>query len=81
MSWHPPAHNEDGTALTDLAGFRIYYGTSAALLDQMVELTNPGLTSYVIENLAPATWYFGVSAFSANQLESALSQLDSKTIQ
>lgn len=80
VSWNPPVHNTDGSALTDLAGFRIYYGTSREILDQVVELTNPGLTSYVIEHLPPATWHFGVSAFTVDEMESALSALSSKTI-
>ena len=45
ISWIPPTQNTDGSALTDLAGYRIYYGTSPSSLNQNVELSNPGLTS------------------------------------
>jgi len=27
VSWIPPTTNTDGTALTDLAGYKVYYGT------------------------------------------------------
>jgi hypothetical protein len=34
-----------------------------------VTVENPGLTRYVVENLAPATWYFTVTAL-ADKVES-----------
>lgn len=81
ISWLPPTENTDGSALTDLAGYHIYYGTSATALTQTVTITNPGLTAYVIENLAAATWYFVVRAYTADGTESASSNVASKTIQ
>ena len=27
LSWTPPTQNTDGSALTDLAGYKLYYGT------------------------------------------------------
>ncbi|MDH4022548.1 MAG: putative Ig domain-containing protein [Gammaproteobacteria bacterium] len=81
ISWLPPTQNTDGTPLTDLAGFRIYYGTSATAMTQSVNITNPGLTSYMIENLGAATWYFTVRAYAADGAESAPSNVASKTVQ
>jgi hypothetical protein len=81
ISWLPPTQNTDGTTLTDLAGFRIYYGTSAAAMIESVNIVNPGLTSYVVENLAAATWYFTVRAYATDGAESAPSNIASKTIQ
>ncbi|MFZ1624999.1 MAG: putative Ig domain-containing protein [Gammaproteobacteria bacterium] len=80
MSWIPPTQNTDGSQLTDLAGYRIYYGTSASNLDQVVELRNPGLTSYMVENLSPATWYFNMRSISTDGTESEPSGIASKTI-
>lgn len=80
MSWIPPTQNSDGSPLTDLAGYRIYYGTSASNLDQVVELRNPGLTSYMVENLSPATWYFTMRSISTDGTESEPSGIASKTI-
>ena len=80
MSWIPPTQNTDGSTLTDLAGYRIYYGTSSSNLDQVVELSNPGLTSYMVENLSPATWYFSMRSFSTDGTESEPSGIASKTI-
>ena len=80
LSWQPPTSNEDGSALTNLAGFRIAYGRSAASLDELVELANPGLTSHMITELTSGTWYFAVRAYTTSGAESDLSNLASKTI-
>jgi hypothetical protein len=81
VNWLPPTQNEDGTALADLAGFHILYGTSSDMLDRTITLSNPGLTSYVVEDLAAATWFFAVRAYTAGGQHSALSNIASKTIQ
>ena len=76
----PPTENADGSALTDLAGYRIYYGTDEAALSQTIKIDNPGLTKYVVENLAPATWHFAMKAFNSRAEESALIGVVSITI-
>lgn len=81
LSWQPPTQNADGSPLTNLAGYRIRYGTASNALDNSVQIANPGVTSAVIESLSPATWYFAVTAYNANGVESELSALAQKTIQ
>jgi hypothetical protein len=73
VSWLAPAENTDGTALTDLAGFNVYYGNTATDLDHTVNVQGVGNLSYVIENLGPGTWYFSVTAVNAEGFESAAS--------
>lgn len=80
LSWLPPTQNTNGTALRNLAGYRIYYGTSASALNRTVTISNPGVATYVIDNLTPATWHFAVRAYNSNGAESALSNRASKTI-
>jgi hypothetical protein len=80
IDWTPPTANTDGTTLTNLAGYRIYYGTSSTSLDQLVTVANPGATSYVVDNLAPATWYFSVRSYNTDGTESSGSNVASKTI-
>lgn len=70
LSWIPPTTNEDGTALTDLSGYRIYYGRSVDALDQTINIGNAGTTRWVIENLSPATWFFAMTSFRAGTIES-----------
>ena len=80
ISWVPPTENTDGSALTTLAGFRIYYGTSVGNLSQTVTITNPGITTYMVENLGAGTWYFKIRAYATDGVESAPSNTASKTI-
>jgi len=80
LQWQPPTENTDGTPLTDLAGYRIYYGVDPANLSNDVQLPNPGLTTYVVEQLTPNTWYFAMTSLNSQGQESAFSsQLISDT--
>lgn len=80
LSWQPPTENTDGSPLTNLAGFIVRYGTTLEALSEQVRLSNPGLATYLVENLTPATWYFQVSAFNSAGVESAPSVTGMKTI-
>ena len=80
LSWEAPTANTNGPALTDLSGYRIYYGSSPQDLSQSVQVGNVGLETYVIDNLEPGTWYFAVMAVASNGGESALSDIVAKTI-
>ncbi|HEV7716814.1 MAG TPA: putative Ig domain-containing protein [Steroidobacteraceae bacterium] len=81
VNWTPPTQNTDGSSLTNLAGYRIHYGTSSSSLSQVVTVAGTGLTSYTIDDLAAGTWYFSVGAYSSSGAESAGSNIASKTIQ
>lgn len=81
LSWQPPTSNTDDSPLTNLAGYRIYYGTSAQSLSGTAVVSGSGVSSYVIENLSPATWYFAVTAYNSDNVESSRSTVVSKTIQ
>lgn len=80
LSWLPPTMNTDGSLLTNLNRYRIYYGTSASALDQIIELNGAGLTTYVIGNLSPATYYFALTAVNSLNIESDKSNVVSKVI-
>ncbi|MDB6087766.1 MAG: hypothetical protein JWN85_550 [Gammaproteobacteria bacterium] len=77
IGWLPPTQNADGSILTNLAGYRVYYGTTTSQLDHSVTITNPGLTRYVISNLTPATWYFALTAYNTGGQESDRSDIGS----
>lgn len=80
LSWTPPTTTTTGSALTNLAGYRIYYGTSASSLSKTVQVSSAGMTSYVISDLSPATYYFAVRAYTTSGAESASSNVVSKVI-
>jgi hypothetical protein len=80
LSWQRPTQNTDGSALTNLAGYRIVYGTSQNALNQTIQITNPSTTTYVVDGLASGTWYFAVKSYT-DTAESGNSSIASKTIQ
>jgi hypothetical protein len=80
LSWDSPTTNVDGSALTDLAGYVINYGTSASALNKSVQLANANATSQVIANLAPSTYYFDIVAYTHAGLRSAVSNVASATL-
>lgn len=80
LSWNPPTENADGSPLTDLSGYRIYYGRNPDNLTQVVVLNNPGLTRYVVENLTPARWHFVMTSVNSDGAESLRTEASSKTI-
>ena len=80
LSWVAPTQNTDGSALTNLAGYHILYGTSAGNLNQSVQVANPGLTTYVLGNLASGTWYFSVNDYTTAGTVSAISNIVGTTL-
>jgi hypothetical protein len=80
VSWTPPTTNTNGSALTDLAGYIIYYGTTNGKLNQTINVPNAGATNYVVPGLSTGTWYFAVAAYTNTGLESTLSSIATKTI-
>lgn len=81
LSWTPPTQNTDGTALTNLAGYRIHYGTSPTALISTIQIANAGVSAYTVSGLAPGTYYFAVRAYSSAGSESVHSNVGSKVVQ
>ncbi len=79
VSWQPPTTNTNGSAINNLAGYTIYYGTSTNSYST-VKVANPGLTSYTISNLAPGAYSFAVVAYNSAGESSQYSSVATKTI-
>lgn len=80
ISWTPVPRNTDGSALTNLAGYRIVYGTTAEALTRVTQVSSQ-LTSYTVESLPSGeTWYFALKAYNSDGVESDLSRVVSKVI-
>ena len=79
-SWEAPTEREDGTPLTDLSGYKILYGRMSETYDYEIEIENPGIVSYVVEDLASGTWYFVARAYDSSGLESEFSNEVSKDL-
>ena len=80
LSWNAPATNTNGTVLSDLTGFRVVYGTSATALNQSQSINDVTARTATVSALTPGTWYFAVRAVSAQQRESADSNVAQKTV-
>lgn len=80
VSWSAPTTNTDGSSLTNLAGYRVYYGTSPGALTETADVPSAGAVDYVVQGLQSGTWYFAVAAYTNTGLESTHSSVVSKTI-
>ncbi|MBS0377874.1 MAG: fibronectin type III domain-containing protein [Proteobacteria bacterium] len=80
LSWEAPTTTTSGQELSNLSGYRIYYGLDQSNLSEVVSLDSVGIQTYVIDNLGTGTWYFAIKAVTAAGVESALSNVVSKTI-
>ena len=80
LSWSAPATNSDGSPITDLAGYRVYYGTASGFYTDNVTITNPSTLSTTLSNLPADTYFVIVRAFNSVNLESQASAEMSKTI-
>ncbi len=79
LSWTPPTENEDGSVLTDLVAYKIYWGTIAGNYDWSVLIDNPSVSNYLVENLMPRTYQFTATSINSFGMESAYSNVVSKT--
>ena len=80
LSWTAPTTNIDGTEVTDLAGYHVYYGQNASSLQQTITINTPTVTSLVVDGLSSGTYYFTVVAYNSMGVDSADSNIVSKTI-
>ena len=79
LSWDAPTTNEDGSPLTDLAGYKIYYSLSSGNYTSHIDVGN--VTTSQVNNLTDgATYYLAVTAYDFSGNESAYSSEVSKTI-
>ena len=80
LSWTPPSLNEDGTPLIDLAAYKIYYGLSEGNYPNEIRIDNPGITTYVVDNLTPNTYFFVSTSINSIEMESVFSNVASKIV-
>ncbi len=74
LTWVPPTAYTDNSPLTNLGGYKIYSGTSPDRYLDVIDLPNPGIATYVLDNLmGNTTYYFVVTAYDANGVESGFS--------
>jgi hypothetical protein len=69
----------DGSPITDLVGYKLYYGTSSGDYTTSVDVGDT-LSGYVVGLTHGTTYYFAVTAYDISGNESAYSDEFSKLI-
>jgi len=80
VTWQTPTTNTDGSTLTNLAGFKVLYGTSSSSLTNSTTVDDITARSATISSLSAGTWYFAVRAFNTKNVESSNSNVASKVV-
>jgi hypothetical protein len=80
LSWTAPTQNADGSPLTNLAGYKIHYGTDPSALSKTISVSNATVTTYLVEDLSPTTWYFAITSINSAGVESDYSNMANKAI-
>lgn len=78
LTWDAPTTNVDGTPLTDLAGYKLYYGTSSGNYTVTIDVGN--VTTYNLDSFPPGTYYFVLTAYDISGNESEYSTEISRTV-
>lgn len=88
LTWNAPTTNGDGTALTDLSGYKVYYGTSSGVYSGKTDVGMPTCTTmgmgntectYTVASLNSGNYYFAVTAYDSSGNESDYSNEANKT--
>lgn len=72
LTWQAPQENEDGSALTDLAGYRVYYGLTSGNYTDSLSIDSSDATSHSM-TLSSGSYYFAMTAVDADGNESGYS--------
>lgn len=81
LSWTAVHESVDGQPLADIAGYRIYYGTTRHGMFTVVQLADPRVSAYQVRSLESGTWYFAVVAYTRTGTQGPPSNVVTKTIQ
>ena len=68
FTWKAPTTNEDGTELTDLAGYMLYCGSSPGIYTRAYDVGN--VTTYTVSNLDAGIHYCAITSYDKNDNES-----------
>jgi len=76
LSWIAPSEREDGTpiALSEIAGYRIYYGTSNGEYPFRLDITDSTAERTGLDSLFPGDYVFVITTLDTDGRESAFSK-------
>jgi hypothetical protein len=78
LRWQAPTENVDGTPLTDLAGYRVYYGVASRNYSDTAEVDDADTTSIDLQ-VGAGSYYVALTALDADGNESGYSNEILKT--
>jgi hypothetical protein len=71
FEWTAPTERTDGTPLNgDLAGFKIYYGSTSGMYTTNIDINDPLITTHALLNAPVGNYYSAITAYDTNGLES-----------
>ena len=80
LSWTQPLETEGDEELTNLAGYNIHCWGGAGRYTVQVHIDDPSVTDFAMQGLPPGRYQCAVSAYTQDGLESALSNVVTRTI-
>ena len=80
LTWQPPAKNVDGTPLTNLTSFKVYWGKTQGTYSHSASIASGTARTHTVTGLGTGTWYFVVTALNANGIESPYSNVWRKVV-
>lgn len=72
LTWQAPSRNLDGSAIDDLAGYRIYYGQQSGEYSDSILIQQPGARGHAL-TLPSGSYFFAMTALDAEGNESPYS--------
>ncbi len=79
LSWAAPVLNSSGNNV-ELAGYQIYYGNEPTNMTHVITISGTATTEYTVSQLTSGTWYFAITAYDTQHVESGLSAIVSVAI-
>ncbi|MEW8506112.1 MAG: putative Ig domain-containing protein [Candidatus Thiodiazotropha sp.] len=81
LNWIPPSTRTDGSSLdmSEIAGYKIYMGSSSEDMEQIVDLADCTINEYSIDNLTVGDYYFAVTTYDTEGNESGFSNIAMKS--
>lgn len=82
LRWTAPSARSDGSALalSEIGGYKIYYGTSRGNYSGSYDQTNGAATSATVSNLASGTYYLAMSTYDRSGREGSRSAEVTKSV-
>jgi ABC-type glycerol-3-phosphate transport system substrate-binding protein len=82
LEWSAPATRTDASplALSELQGYRVYYGTSPNDLQLLVDLNDSTINDFKVDSIPAGNYYFAVTVYDMDGIESGFSNIINKDV-